>query len=143
MASGYCCSPGHETAVTEVVGPMVAACGGVALPVEEGLMDVVTGLSGGGPAYVFQMIEAMADGGVRAGLTRPVALQLAAQTVRGAATMVLETGQHPAELKDQVCSAGGTTIAGVEALERAGMRGAFMDAVAAATARSRELGDGV
>lgn len=89
---------------------------------------------------VFQFIEALSDGGVRAGLTRPVATQLAAKTVRGAATMVLQTGKHPGELKDQVTSPGGTTIAGVHALEVGGMRAAVMNAVVAATERSRELG---
>ena len=87
---------------------------GVVQEVPEKLMDAVTGLSGSGPAYVFMFIEALADGGVRAGLPRNVALQLAAQTVKGAASMILETKQHPGVLKDQVCSPGGTTIAGVQ-----------------------------
>lgn len=102
-------------------------------------LAAVTGLSGSGPAYVFLMIEALADGGVRAGIPRPIALKLAAQTVRGAATMILETGKHPGELKDQVCSPGGTTIAGVHALEAGGFRAAAMDAVVKASERAGEL----
>jgi pyrroline-5-carboxylate reductase len=102
-------------------------------------IDAVTGLSGSGPAYVFLFIEALADGGVRAGLSRPVALSLAIQTVKGAATMVEQTNSHPGLLKDQVCSPGGTTIAGVEALEKNGLRYATMSAVTAASDRAREL----
>ena len=90
---------------------------GVASELSEILLNAVTGLSGSGPAYVFQFIEALSDGGVRAGLPRGVAMQLAAQTVKGAAEMVIQTGEHPGELKDRVTSAGGTTIAGVDALE--------------------------
>jgi len=88
-------------------------------------MDVVTGLSGSGPAYIYVVIEALADAGVLMGLPRDLSLQLAAQTVSGAAEMVLQTGLHPAQLKDQVTSPGGTTIAGLEALENAGVRSAF------------------
>jgi pyrroline-5-carboxylate reductase len=113
---------------------------GVALELPESQLDAVTGLSGSGPAFVYVIIEALSDGGVRMGLPRAVATKLAAQTVLGAAKMVLETGEHPGPLKDAVASPGGTTIAGLHALERGGLRGCLMDAVEAATIRARELG---
>jgi pyrroline-5-carboxylate reductase len=112
---------------------------GLALPTSEALLDAVTGLSGSGPAYGFIIIEALADAGVRQGLPRADAQRLAAQTMLGAAAMVLHTGKHPGELKDMVTSPGGTTIAGVAALEENGLRHALHAAVAAATSRSKEL----
>ena len=113
---------------------------GRAVIVEEKLMDAVTGLSGSGPAYVFLIIDALSDAGVKAGLPRPLALELAAQTVFGSAKMVLETKEHPAKLRDMVTSPGGTTIEGLHALEKGKLRATLMNAVEAATARSRELG---
>lgn len=113
---------------------------GIAVPVPEKLLDAVTGLSGSGPAYGFEIIEALSDGGVLMGLPRPTATQLAAQTLLGAAKMVLETGQHPGELKDAVTSPGGTTITGLHEMERAGLRGILMNAVQAAALKSAELG---
>jgi pyrroline-5-carboxylate reductase len=123
----------------ELVGELFAAVG-LAVPVPESLMDAVTGLSGSGPAFVYLMIEALSDGGVAAGLPRDVATRLAAQTVQGAARMVLETGRHPGVLKDMVTSPGGTTIEGVHELERGGVRAAFMNAVRAAARKARRLG---
>jgi pyrroline-5-carboxylate reductase len=113
---------------------------GRAVVVEEKLMDAVTGLSGSGPAFVFTVIEALSDAGVKVGIPRPLALELAAQTVFGSAKMVLETREHPAKLRDMVTSPGGTTIAGMHELEKGKLRAVLMNAVEAATNRSRELG---
>lgn len=113
---------------------------GTVVVVEERLLDAVTGLSGSGPAYVYAMIEALADGGVLVGLPRATAQQLAAQTVAGAATMVLQQGEHPAVLKDRVASPGGTTITGLAQLEQGRLRATLISAVEAASQRSQELG---
>lgn len=112
---------------------------GVAEPMPSYLMDAVVGVSGSGPAYVYLFIEALADGGVRAGLPRPVAYKLAAQTVLGAAKMVLDTGIHPGALKDAVCSPGGTTIDAVAELERGGFRAAIIDAVEVCVDKAKQL----
>ncbi|MBR3498426.1 MAG: pyrroline-5-carboxylate reductase [Selenomonadaceae bacterium] len=112
---------------------------GRAVEVEEKLMDAVTGLSGSGPAYAFLMIDALGDGGVAAGLSRAQAIELAAQTLLGAAKMVLDSGEHPDVLRDKVTSPAGTTIEGVRVLERAGFRSALIEAVLAATEKSKSL----
>ncbi|MFO0910952.1 MAG: pyrroline-5-carboxylate reductase [Isosphaeraceae bacterium] len=137
-ASGYCLGTHVRPGDEDIVRSCLVAVGR-AFRVPETLLDAVTGLSGSGPAFVYLMIEALSDGGVRVGLPRDIATELAAQTVLGAARMVLETGLHPGVLKDQVTSPGGTTIAGIHALERGGARAAFIDAVEAATRRSAEL----
>lgn len=140
-ASAYCVGGTASLDDAKLVEQMLSSVGR-AFSLPEALLDAVTGLSGSGPAFVCLVIEALADGGVKAGLPRDVALQLAAQTVMGTAKMVLETGQHPAALKDAVASPGGTTIAGLHELERGGLRGTLIGAVDAAARRSRELGQG-
>ncbi|MCL2441227.1 MAG: pyrroline-5-carboxylate reductase [Treponema sp.] len=118
---------------------IILGSAGIVDTIDERLMDAVTGLSGSGPAFVFLFIEALADGGVRAGLPRDKALSYAVQTVIGAAAMVQETGKHPGELKDMVTSPGGTTIAGIAALESGAFRSTVIKAVEAAWKRSEEL----
>ena len=137
-AAAMCLGGSADDGDAELVRVLFSSVGTI-YRVDEKLLSAVTGLSGSGPAYVFIMIEALADGGVRAGLPRDVAQQLAAQTVLGSAKMVLETGKHPGVLKDMVTSPAGTTIAGVHELEKAGVRSAFINAVHAATIRADEL----
>jgi pyrroline-5-carboxylate reductase len=140
-AAGYAGGTHATAADLEKVGAILNSFG-VGMAVEEKYLDAVTGLSGSGPAYVFLFMEALADGGVHMGLSRDVALKLAMQTVYGAARLALESGKHLGELKDEVTSPGGTTIAGIYAMEQKGFRGAVMDAVVSATKRSQELGKG-
>ncbi|CAI9099715.1 OLC1v1036575C1 [Oldenlandia corymbosa var. corymbosa] len=122
----------------ELVSKLFGAIGKV-WQCDEKHFDAVTGVSGSGPAYIYLAIEALADGGVAAGLPRELALGLASQTVLGAASMVINSGKHPGQLKDDVASPGGTTIAGIHELEKAGFRGILMNAVVAAAKRGREL----
>ncbi|GFH15156.1 pyrroline-5-carboxylate reductase [Haematococcus lacustris] len=137
-AAAMCLGGKADASDEQLVRQLFEAVGKI-YTVDEKLLAAVTGLSGSGPAYVFMMVEALADGGVKAGLPREIAQALAAQTVLGSAKMVLETGKHPGALKDMVTSPGGTTIAGVHELEKAGVRAAFMSAVVAATNRANEL----
>ncbi len=138
-ATGLAAGSNATDADLEAARRVFEAVGEVAV-VKESLLDAITGLSASGPAYVFVFIEALADAGVEMGLTRQSAQRLAAQTVLGSARMVMETGEHTARLKDAVASPGGTTIAGLQALEAGGLRKAVGDAVRKATERSRELG---
>ncbi|MEL6492959.1 MAG: pyrroline-5-carboxylate reductase [Cyanobacteria bacterium J06555_13] len=135
IALGSQATDEHGAIATEMFGAV-----GEVVQVSEGMLDAVTGLSGSGPGYIAIVIEALADGGVAAGLPRAIASQLAAQTVLGTAKLVQETGMHPAALKDRVTSPGGTTIAGIARLEESGLRSALIEAVRTASERSRQLG---
>lgn len=139
-AAAYCAAAAVTSQDVDHLEAMLGSVGYVT-EVTENQLDAVTGVSGSGPAYVFLIIEALADGGVAAGLPRKIALELATQTVRGAATMVRDTGEHPGVLKDKVCSPGGTTIAAVRVLEQNAIRAAMIEAVAASAGRSRELAE--
>ncbi len=137
-ASALCASPSCSEEDLKNAGDIFSAIGRCRT-VTENMMNAVTALSGSGPAFCFLFIEALADGGVKAGLPRDLALELAAATVRGAATMVLQTGRHPGALKDMVTSPGGTTIEGINALEAKGFRSAAMDAVSASFQKAIKL----
>ena len=132
----------HATTKDAETAEHIFSSVGLAFRVKENAIDAVTGLSGSGPAYVFTFIEALADGGVMMGLPREIALQLAIQTVLGAAQMVRDTQQHPALLREMVASPGGTTMAAIEAMEMHGLRYTIMATVRAAADRARELGKG-
>ena len=136
---GFSVSEGVKADDVQLVTDLLSTVG-IAIQVPERQLDAVAGLSGSGPAYVYMMIEAMADGGVKMGLSRDLALQLATHTVKGSAHVLQHTKEHPAVLKDKVCSPRGTTISGVHILEQVGFRAAVMGAVEAATLRSREMG---
>jgi pyrroline-5-carboxylate reductase len=138
-ASAYCANAEATVEDRERANSLLTAIGSC-IEVPEHQLDAVTGLSGSGPGYVFTFIEAMIDGGVLAGLPRPIAEQLVLQTVYGSAKLAMETGEHPAVLKGRVTSPGGTTITGIQVLEEGGLRGLVMGAVEAATERSKELG---
>jgi pyrroline-5-carboxylate reductase len=130
----------HATGADLEVAKAIFDAVGLTVVTEEYLLDAVTGLSGSGPAYIFLIIEALSDAGVKVGLPRRTAQTLAAQTVAGSARLLIETGIHPGQLKDQVTSPGGTAIAGLHTLEAGGMRTTLINAVEAATGRARELG---
>ncbi len=138
-ATAYCPNAASTDADRAIAHALFESVGIAWHAPAESMLDAVTGLSGSGPAYVFLLLEALGDAGVRVGLPREAAHQFACQTVYGATRLAMETGRHPAALKDQVTSPGGTTIAGLEQLEAGGVRSAIYKAVAAATARSREL----
>lgn len=137
-------APGQHVSAEHLhLARQIFAAVGRVVDVPEGLMDAVTGLSGSGPAYIALVVEALSDGGVAVGLPRAIAQELALQTVRGTAELLVQTQWHPAELKDRVTSPGGTTIAAVASLERDGLRSALIEAVRAATQRAQELGSGL
>jgi pyrroline-5-carboxylate reductase len=138
-ASVFCPGSFAQAGDCQLVNKLFSSVGYCA-QLDEKHLDAVTALSGSGPAYVFMMIEALADGGVKMGLPRDVAQKLAAQTVLGSGKMVLETGKHPGELKDMVCSPGGTTIEAVHHLEKCGVRAALIGAVEVAALKSSSLG---
>ncbi len=140
--AALCAGPRVKVSEMKLAREVLESAGRAVIVKNEGLLDAVTGLSGSGPAYVFMVIESLADGGVLMGLDRATAIELAAQTVLGAARMVIETGKHPGALKDMVTSPGGTTAHALEVLEACGVRGAFIAAVRAATEKSEELGKG-
>lgn len=142
QAASAICLGSHAGEAQKAAAHRIFDAVGLAVDTDEKLIDAVTGLSGSGPAYVYVFIEALSDAGVKMGLARDVATRLAAQTVLGAAQMVVETGQHPGVLKDMVASPGGTTIAALHSLEQNAFRGAVIDAVEAATKKSRELSGG-
>ena len=137
-AIAFACGTATRPQDVEIVSRLLSSCG-LVFQLPESLLDAVTGLSGSGPAFVYQIIEALSDGGVRVGLPREIATSLAAQTVLGAAQMVISTGKHPGVLKDAVTSPGGTTIAGLHVLEQGGLRGTLMTAVQVATERAYQL----
>jgi len=132
---------GHATDADVEAARRIFDSVGMTVVLDEAQMDAVTGLSGSGPAYMFLIIEALSDAGVKVGLSRHHAQALAAQTVLGSAKLLIETNEHPGRLKDMVTSPGGTAIAGLHTLEAGGLRTTLMDAVEAATKRSRELGE--
>ena len=134
----YCCNDlVDDTILADWLADMTPC--GLLDALDESLIDAASAVSGSGPAYVYLFIEAMADGGVLAGMPRPMAVEFAAQTVLGAAKMVLETGQHPGALKDAVCSPGGTTIEAIRNLEAGGFRSTVMEAVIASAEKSEEM----
>lgn len=137
ISAGAFTRPGDLELAQSILGSV-----GRVVVVDEDHLDAVTGLSGSGPAYVFLIIEAFADAGVKVGLSREIALELAVQTIQGAARLLQETKEHPGKLKDQVTSPGGTAIAGLHTLEQGGLRTTIMNAVEAATKRAKELGQG-
>ena len=136
--TAICCDEAVTEAMRADAAAIFSSCGQIEF-VDEKAIEAITAISGCGPGYCFVIIDALADAGVRAGLPRALAIKLAAQTMAGSGKLCVESGLHPAQLRDQVTSPGGTTIAGIHALENHGVRGAFYDAVMAVLARSQEL----